>query len=108
MVGADIGEVDRINIHGPLTDLLRESESTENPYLVFQAAYATQALLNVSDDDNIWRAGFRRGWLTLKAGTGFAKVLHLAECRMAFGETPRPKEGNEKNRILWQPLLNNY
>ncbi|GJJ77518.1 hypothetical protein EMPS_09877 [Entomortierella parvispora] len=84
MVDADTGNVDRINIHGPLTDLLWESESTENPYLVFQAAYATQALLNVSDDDNIWRAGFRRGWLTLKAGAGFAKIPDITEIKDAL------------------------
>ncbi|GJJ77553.1 hypothetical protein EMPS_09912 [Entomortierella parvispora] len=84
MGDAHITDVDRINIHGPLTDLLRESESADNPYLAFQSAYATQALLNVSDDDNIWRAGFRRGWLTLKAGAGYAKVPDITEIKDAL------------------------
>jgi len=53
MADAHIGDVDRVNLHEPLTDLLRESESSDNPYLTFQAAYATQALLNVSDDESI-------------------------------------------------------
>ncbi|GJJ71772.1 hypothetical protein EMPS_04129 [Entomortierella parvispora] len=79
MADAHVRDVDRINLHEPLTDLLRESESSENPYLTFQAAYATQALLNVSDDDNIWRAGFRRGCLVLKGGAGFAKMPDLTE-----------------------------
>ncbi|GJJ71758.1 hypothetical protein EMPS_04115 [Entomortierella parvispora] len=74
MVDAHIGEVDSINLHEPLTDLLRESESSQDPYLIFQDAYATQALLNVSDDENIWRTGLRQGWLVLKAGAGFARM----------------------------------
>ena len=84
MADAHIGDIDRVNLHGPLTDFLRESESSENPYLIFQAAYATQALLNVSDDDDIWHAGFRRLWLTLKGGAGFAKTPDLTEIKDAL------------------------
>ena len=84
MVDANIGDVDRINLHGPLTDFLRGSELSENPYLTFQSAYATQALLNVSDDENIWHAGFRRGWLVLKGGAGFAKMPDPREIKDAL------------------------
>ncbi|KAG0045677.1 hypothetical protein BGZ83_009092 [Gryganskiella cystojenkinii] len=84
MVDAHIGDVDRAYLHGPLTDFLRESEANENPYLAFQAAYATQALLNVSDDENIWHAGFRRGWLVLKGGAGFAKMPDPKEIKDAL------------------------
>ncbi|GJJ67752.1 hypothetical protein EMPS_00098 [Entomortierella parvispora] len=73
MVDADVGDVDRVNLHGPLSELLQGSESSDNPYLAFQAN-ATQALLNVSDDDDIWHAGFRRLWLVLKGGAGLAKI----------------------------------
>ncbi|GJJ69523.1 bilin biosynthesis protein [Entomortierella parvispora] len=79
MGDAHVGDVDRVNLHEPLTDLLRESESSECPYLTFQAAYATQALLNVSDDENIWHAGFRRGWLVLKGGAGFSQMPNPTE-----------------------------
>jgi len=89
MVDANIGDLSRINLHGPLTDLLREAESRGNPYLTFQAEYAMQALLNVSDDDNIWRAGSRRLWLVLKGGAGFAKV-------------PGPKDALESLEILYK------
>ncbi|GJJ67712.1 bilin biosynthesis protein [Entomortierella parvispora] len=81
MVISHIGDVDRINLHEPLTDFLRESESSKDPYLAFQAKYATQALLYVSDDDNIWHAGFRRVWLVLKIGAGLAKVLDPTELK---------------------------
>ncbi|KAF9954936.1 hypothetical protein BGZ72_004164, partial [Mortierella alpina] len=84
MVDAHVGDVDRINLHAPLTEFLRESESSENPYLTFQAAYATQALLNVSDNESIWHAGLRRGWLVLKGGAGFAKMPDPREVKDAL------------------------
>lgn len=84
MADAHVGDVDRIDLHEPLTELLRESELGENPYLTFQAAYATQALLNVSDNEDIWQAGFRRGWLILKGGAGFAKMPDPKEVKDAL------------------------
>ncbi|GJJ67812.1 bilin biosynthesis protein [Entomortierella parvispora] len=74
MMVSHIGDVDRINLHEPLTDFLRESESKKDPYLVFQAKYATQALLYVSDDEDSWHAGVRRLWLVLRVGAGLAQV----------------------------------
>ncbi|KAG0325179.1 hypothetical protein BGZ99_000956 [Dissophora globulifera] len=78
---ARVENVERVDLHEPLTELLRASESSKDPYLTFQAAYATQALLNVSDDENIWQAGFRRGWLVLKGAAGFAKMPDPTEIK---------------------------
>ncbi|GJJ69295.1 uncharacterized protein EMPS_01641 [Entomortierella parvispora] len=82
MVDARIGDV-QVDLHGPLTELLRESEkeSGDNPYLAYQAAYATQALLNVSDNENIWSAGFKRGWLVLKGAAGCAEMPDLTQVK---------------------------
>ncbi|GJJ67780.1 hypothetical protein EMPS_00126 [Entomortierella parvispora] len=77
MMISHIGDVDRIDLHEPLTDFLRELESSKDPYLAFQAKYATQALLYVSDDEDIWHAGFRRLWLVLGVGAGLAQVNNL-------------------------------
>ncbi|KAG0195295.1 hypothetical protein BGX33_003741, partial [Mortierella sp. NVP41] len=74
MVVAQVGDVARLTLHEPLTDRLHELESDQDRYVAFQAKYATQALLNVSDDDTIWRAGFRRGWLVMRGAAGFAKM----------------------------------
>ena len=84
MTDANIGDIDHVDLHEPLTDFLGESESKENPYLAFQAAYATQALLNISDDEDIWHAGFRRLWIVLKSGAGFAKTPDLTEVKDAL------------------------
>ncbi|KAF9953188.1 hypothetical protein BGZ72_005613, partial [Mortierella alpina] len=95
MVDAHVGDVDRINLHAPLTEFLRESEWSEDPYLTFQAAYATQALLNVSDNENIWHAGLRRGWLILKGGAGFAKMPDPREVKDALEGLERLHEAGK-------------
>jgi hypothetical protein len=84
MVVAQVGDVDRVALHGPLTTLLHELELNQNPYVAFQAGYATQALLNVSDNDTIWQAGFRRGWLVLRGAAGFAKMPDPREIKDAL------------------------
>ncbi|GJJ71736.1 hypothetical protein EMPS_04093 [Entomortierella parvispora] len=81
MADAHIGDVDRIDLHEPLKDFLQESESVENPYMAFQIQYAMQALINVSDDESIWHAGFRRVWLVLKGGAGLAKIADPTEIK---------------------------
>ncbi|GJJ77534.1 hypothetical protein EMPS_09893 [Entomortierella parvispora] len=75
MADTDIGSLDRDALHAPLKDLLQELESSEDPYLTFQAEYATQALLNVPDDETVLKAGFRRLWSGLKVVAGFANIL---------------------------------
>ncbi|CAO3568740.1 unnamed protein product [Mortierella alpina] len=84
MADAHVGDVDSINLYGPLKALLQALESSKNPYLTFQAAYAAQALLNVSSDENIWQAAFRRLWLVLKGGAGFAKMPDPTEVKDAL------------------------
>ncbi|GJJ78431.1 hypothetical protein EMPS_10790 [Entomortierella parvispora] len=84
MADAHTEDVDRIDLYEPLTDLLRKSGSKVNPYLTFQAAYATQALLNVSDDENFWRTVFRHIWLVLKDGTGIVKISDPTEIKDAL------------------------
>ncbi|KAF9540136.1 hypothetical protein EC957_004612 [Mortierella hygrophila] len=84
MVVAQVGDVDRITLHGPLTAHLHELESNQDPCVAFQAEYATQALLNVSDNDTIFKAGVRRGWLVLKGAAGFAKMPDPTEIKDAL------------------------
>ncbi|KAF9919479.1 hypothetical protein FBU30_010972, partial [Linnemannia zychae] len=82
MVAAHIGDIDRINLYDPLTCLLDMSKSNTDPYLSFQVEYAAQALLNISNDEKPWHAGFRRLWIALSVGASFAKVPDPAEIKM--------------------------
>ncbi|KAF8927570.1 hypothetical protein BGZ47_002088, partial [Haplosporangium gracile] len=84
MVIAQVGDVARVILHEPLTVRFHELESTQDRYVAFQAKYATQALLHVSDDDNIWRAGFRWGWLVMRGAAGFAKMPDLKDINDVF------------------------
>ncbi|KAF9566411.1 hypothetical protein EC968_003755 [Mortierella alpina] len=85
MVAAQVGDVNRITLHGPLTARLHELESHQDRYVAFQAEYATQALLNVSDNDTVWQAGLRRGWMVLKGAAGFAKMPDPRETKDMLG-----------------------
>ncbi|KAG9319204.1 hypothetical protein KVV02_004970 [Mortierella alpina] len=101
MVVAQVGDVDRITLHGPLTARLHELESNQDYSVAFEAAYATQALLNVSDNDTIWQAGFRRGWIFLKGAAGFAKMPDPREIKDALeGLETLYKTGKGAVRIL--------
>ncbi|KAF9935423.1 hypothetical protein FBU30_000021 [Linnemannia zychae] len=85
LVDTHVGNVDHNKLHNPLTAFLREQEEEcKDPYLIFQVAYATQALLNVSDNESIWHAGFRRLWLVLRGGAGFAKMPDPKEIKDAL------------------------
>ncbi|GJJ77530.1 hypothetical protein EMPS_09889 [Entomortierella parvispora] len=56
MLDVNIRGIDR-SIHGPLTDLLREFKSNKDPYVIYQAECAAQALLYMPDNESIWRPG---------------------------------------------------
>lgn len=105
MVDSSVGDVDRVNLHGPLTDLLRESESSKDPYLTFQAQYATQALLNVSDDDDIWHAGSRGIWLVLKGGAGLGKISDPREIKDALEGLERLYEAGKGGARMLKDAL---
>ncbi|KAF9558678.1 hypothetical protein EC968_006884 [Mortierella alpina] len=74
MVDAQVGDVDRESLHRPLTDILQELKGSDDLYLNFQVQYATQALLRVCDNESTWHAVFRRAFVLLKGGVGFAKM----------------------------------
>ncbi|KAF9933693.1 hypothetical protein FBU30_004701 [Linnemannia zychae] len=84
MVAANVGDIDRVNLYDPLASLLDMSKSNIDPYLSFQVEYAAQALLNVSNDEKPWHAGFRRLWLAVLIGASFVKVPDPKEIKMVL------------------------
>ncbi|KAF9945564.1 hypothetical protein BGZ70_003739, partial [Mortierella alpina] len=95
MAVAQVGDVSRVTLHEPLTVLLQELESHQDRYVAFQAKYASRALLDVRDDDNIWRAGFRRGWLVMRGAAGFAKMPDLSEIKDVFEDVEKLYEASK-------------
>ncbi|KAF9929488.1 hypothetical protein FBU30_001502 [Linnemannia zychae] len=101
MVSANVGDIDRVEIHDPLTSLLDMSKSNKDLYLSYQVEYATQALLNVSNDEKPWHAGFRRLWLAISVGASFAKVPDPTEIKtMLEGLEKLYNEGKRDYRAL--------
>jgi len=72
MADTKVNGLDREKLHEPLSSYLNEIKNTSDPYLVYQAAYAYQALLYVPDDETIWQATLRR---TSKVIQGLAGLV---------------------------------
>ncbi|KAG0228281.1 hypothetical protein BGX31_006630 [Mortierella sp. GBA43] len=60
MADTNVNGLDRQKLHEPLTQYLNGLKSSSDPYLVYQAAYASQALLCVPDNETAWQAALRR------------------------------------------------
>ncbi|KAF9951529.1 hypothetical protein BGZ72_006990 [Mortierella alpina] len=60
MADSQVEGLQRVDLHKPLYDYLNGLTNSEDPYMVFQAAYAFQALLRVPDDESDWDAVVRK------------------------------------------------
>ncbi|KAF9946066.1 hypothetical protein BGZ72_000712, partial [Mortierella alpina] len=60
MADSHVMGIERENLHQPLYDYLEGLKGSDDPYLVFQAAYAFQALLCVPNDESAWQATQRK------------------------------------------------
>jgi len=60
MADADVKGLDRERIHETLSSYLDGLMKSTDPYLVYQAAYAFQALMCVPDNETLWQAACRR------------------------------------------------
>ncbi|KAF8979494.1 hypothetical protein BGZ46_005367 [Entomortierella lignicola] len=59
MADSDVKGLKREELHAPLLKYLRELKDSSDPYLVFQAAYAHQALQYIPDDETQWKSLLR-------------------------------------------------
>ncbi|KAG0214598.1 hypothetical protein BGX31_001053, partial [Mortierella sp. GBA43] len=75
MADADVKGLSRENLHEPLLTYLGELKDSQDPYLVYQAAYAYQALLCVPDDETLWQATLRRTGKIVKGTSGLVSAV---------------------------------
>ncbi|KAG0221814.1 hypothetical protein BGX31_009536, partial [Mortierella sp. GBA43] len=66
MADAQFTGLDRRKLHEPLLSSLEILKKSSDTYLVYQAAYAFQALLCVPDDESLWNATLRRTGKVIK------------------------------------------
>jgi len=72
MVDNGVKDLDREKLHEPLSLYLESLEQEKDPYLVYQAAYAYQALLCVPDNETTLQTAMRR---TGKVIHGFSELV---------------------------------
>ncbi|KAF9946939.1 hypothetical protein BGZ72_011007 [Mortierella alpina] len=78
MADSQVEGLQREQLHQPLYDYLEGLKNSDDPYLVFQAAYASQALLCVPNDESDWQAIHR------KAGRIFNSAFQLVSAVKAL------------------------
>ncbi|KAK3819959.1 MAG: hypothetical protein J3Q66DRAFT_439048 [Benniella sp.] len=75
MADANVSGIDREKIHEPLSSYLNGLKSSSDLYLVYQAAYAYQALLCVPDDESLWQATLRRTGRVIQGISGLVSAV---------------------------------
>jgi len=75
MADTKVKGLDRENLHEPLSLYLSEIKDVSDPYLVYQAAYAYQALLYVPDDETLWQATLRRTGKVIQGVAGLVSAV---------------------------------
>jgi len=75
MADTKVKGLDREKLHEPLSLYLSEIKNVSDPYLVYQAAYAYQALLYVPDDETIWQATLRRTGKVIQGVAGLVSAV---------------------------------
>jgi hypothetical protein len=79
MADNEVNDVDREKIHAPLSLYLAELKKSTDPYLVYQAAYAYQALLCVPDNETKWQAAMRRTAMVTQGVSGLVSAVYAMD-----------------------------
>jgi len=74
MADTEVTGLDRETLHEPLSSYLSGLKKSSDPFLVYQAAYAYQALLCVPDGKTIWQAARRRTWKVIRGISGLVSA----------------------------------
>ncbi|KAF9351069.1 hypothetical protein BGX34_000837, partial [Mortierella sp. NVP85] len=74
MADTKVKDLDREKLHEPLSAYLSELKGSSDPYLVYQAAYAFQALLWVPDNETTWQAAIRRTGKVIQGVSGLVSA----------------------------------
>src|SRR5947209_1908437 len=79
MADSEIKDLNRKQLHAPLQESLRTLQNNDDPYLVYQAAYACQALLYVPDDETPWQGAARHTEQIIKGAASIACAVKNVE-----------------------------
>jgi len=109
MADTKVTDLDRETLHEPLSAYLGELKGSSDPYLVYQAAYACQALLCVPDNETKWQAAMRRTGKVVKGISGLVsavKGFDLSKFIEGLGDIQKGFEGVSKVVEIVQSAYN--
>jgi len=75
MADTKVTDLNREKLHEPLSSYLSGLKKSSDPFLVYQAAYAYQALLCVPDDETTWQAAMRRTGKVIAGVSGLVSAV---------------------------------
>jgi hypothetical protein len=75
MADIKVEGLDRETLHEPLSSYLNALKGNAEPYLMFQAAYACQALMCVPDNESLWQATIRRTGKVIRGVSGLVSAV---------------------------------
>jgi len=75
MADSKVKDLDREKLHEPLSAYLTGLKESKDPYLVYQAAYAYQALLCVPDNETVWQSAMRRTGKVIQGVSGLVSAV---------------------------------
>ncbi|KAF9363411.1 hypothetical protein BGX34_004194 [Mortierella sp. NVP85] len=75
MADTKVSGLDREKLHEPLSSYLDTLRGSQDPYLVYQAAYAYQALQCIPDDETLWQATLRRTGKVIQGVSGLVSAV---------------------------------
>jgi hypothetical protein len=75
MADTKVKGLDREKLHQPLSPYLDALKGNSEPYLVYQAAYACQALMCVPDNESPWQATSRRAGKVILGISGLVSAV---------------------------------
>jgi len=75
MADTNVTDLDRVTVHEPLALYLKELKGSSDPCLIYQAAYAYQALLCVPDNEPTWQAAMRRTGKVIQGVSGLVSAV---------------------------------
>ncbi|KAK3827997.1 MAG: hypothetical protein J3Q66DRAFT_321595 [Benniella sp.] len=95
MADAQVKGLDRKKLHEPLKEFLKGMHDSDDPYLVFRAAYASQALLFVPDDETAWQKAFRRTGKVIQGVAGLVSAVKAFDLNGLFNSLGEIQQGLE-------------
>ncbi|KAI8357919.1 hypothetical protein B0O80DRAFT_485074 [Mortierella sp. GBAus27b] len=76
MADTRVEGLDREALHQPLMSYLDSLKGVTDPYLMYQVAYAYQALLCVPDNETLWQASLRRTTKVIRGVSGLVSAVN--------------------------------